>query len=136
MLMKWTIGTIILLFSISCHAGDDSFSGWMAKRDLDSYFEILNKGDTSSNYFDKGHWISAVEGRWNGHEVEYRVIIEDTPDVPFKWWWWFNQKHRNFVAIMKKYEKEGASLIRAQSFAMPDGTVLYQSVWTRYPEGK
>ena len=129
--MKSTVAIFFLLLSSISVADDDNFSGWMKKRDLDSYFEILNKGDTKSNYFDKGHWIRAVEGRWNGYEVEYRVIIADSPDAPFEWWWWINQKHRDFAEKMKQYEKMGATLIDAQSFLMPDGTALYQGVWTR-----
>ena len=61
--MKTFFVILFLLVSGTGIAGKQDFSGWMKKRDLDSYFEILNKGDTESPYFDKGHWICTVENR-------------------------------------------------------------------------
>jgi tetratricopeptide (TPR) repeat protein len=129
--MRISLFVWVLLVSYSVFAKAEDFTGWMTKSDLDSYFEILNKADTESSYFDKGHWISAVEGRWNGEETEYRVIIEDSPNRPFKWWWWFGQSQDAFVRKIKKYEKSRTSLVYAQSFLMPDGSARYQGVWLK-----
>ncbi len=121
---------IVLYFSASVIADEGKFTGWMTHIDLDSYFEVLNNGDTNSNYFEKGHRITAVEGRLNGSQIEYRVKIGDLPkNKAHAWFWWRNQQYAAFIQKMKEYEKAGFKLAHAQSFLMPDGSSRYQGVW-------
>ncbi len=125
-----TVIAIILCFSASAIADEGRFTGWMTLVDLDNYFEVLNNGDTNSNYFEKGHRITAVEGRLNGNQIEYRVKIGDLPkNQAHAWFWWRNQTYAAFIQKMKEYENTGFKLAHAQSFLMPDGTSRYQGVW-------
>jgi hypothetical protein len=121
---------MVLCFSASAIADEGKFTGWMTPVDLDNYFEVLNNGDTNSNYFEKGLRITAVEGRLNGSQVEYRVKIGDLPkNKAHAWFWWRKQTYAAFIQKMQEYEKAGFKLAHAQSFLMPDGTSRYQGVW-------
>jgi hypothetical protein len=96
---------LLITFFVSTIAfshDDDEFSGWMNHTGLDNYFFVLNNGDEETSFFEKGHRITALEGRWNNNQVEYRVTYGDS---------------------------KGAKLVYSQSFLMPDGTARYQGVW-------
>jgi hypothetical protein len=101
--------------------------------DLDNYFFVLNNGDDETSFFEKGHRITALEGRWNNNQVEYRVTYGDSKGSAH-WWWWMNQPYESFVKKLKMYEKKGAQLVYSQSFLMPDGTARYQGVWNDLDE--
>ena len=124
------VTAMVLCFSASAIADEEKFTGWMTLVDLDNYFEVLNNGDKNSNYFEKGHRITAVEGRLKGGDIEYRVKIGDLPkNKAHAWFWWRNQQYASFIQKMKEYEKTGYKLAHAQSFLMPDGSSRYQGVW-------
>lgn len=114
--------------NIAAHSKRISFTSWMSYESLDDYFNSLNNHDPDSNYFSKGNWLIAVDGRWNGENAEYRVSLAKKPKEAF-WWWWVNQTEVLFDKKIKEYQDKGAKLVYTQSFLMPDGTKRYQGVW-------
>jgi hypothetical protein len=126
---------ILITFFISSIAfsHDEEFSDWVNHTCLENYFFVLNNGDEETSFFEKGHRITALEGRWNNNEAEYRVTYGDSKDS-VRWWWWMNQPYESFVKKLEMYEKKGARLVYSQSFLMPDGTARYQGVWDSLDE--
>jgi hypothetical protein len=128
--MRIIILLITFFISSIAFSHDEEFSNWMNHTGLDNYLFVLNNGDKETSFFEKGHRITALEGRWKNNQVEYRITYGDTPkDSAHWWWWWMNQPYDSFVKKLEKYEKEGAKLVYSQSFLMPDGTARYQGVW-------
>lgn len=129
-LSKHLLAALILILTSSAIMADNVFTGGMKSEDLDRYFEVLNLDDKETSYFEKEHWITAAEGRWTGRDVEYRVMVGDTPqDKAHGWVWWINQDRSSFNQKVEQYEKEGYYLVYAQSFLMPDSSARYQGVW-------
>jgi hypothetical protein len=122
---------LLVTFFISSIAlpHDKGFSGWMNDTGLDDYFFVLNNGDQKTNFFEKGHRITALEGRWHNNQIEYRVAYGDSPAGSAPWWWWMSQPYESFIKKLETLEKKGAKLVYSQSFLMPDGTARYQGVW-------
>lgn len=108
---------------------DDDFTSWMKKSDLDNYFEVLNNFDEGNDFFAKGHWITAVEGRWHEANFEYRVKYANTPSNAYYWYWFLNQDFESFSAKLQKYNQDGFRLVYAQSFNSSTGELRYQGVW-------
>jgi hypothetical protein len=131
--MRIIILLITFFISSVAFSHDEKFSDWMNHIDLDNYFFVLNNGDDETSFFEKGHRITALEGRWNNNQVEYRVTYGDSKGSAH-WWWWMNQPYESFVKKLKMYEKKGAQLVYSQSFLMPDGTARYQGVWNDIDE--
>lgn len=126
--MRIIILLITFFTSSIAFSHNEGFSEWMNNTDLENYFFVLNNGDDKTSFFEKGHRITALEGRWNNNQAEYRVIYGDLPKGS-AYWWWMNQPYESFVKKLKEYEKKGAKLVYSQSFLMPDGTARYQGVW-------
>jgi hypothetical protein len=131
--MKIIILLITFFISSIAFSHDEEFSDWVNHTGLENYFFVLNNGDEETSFFEKGHRITALEGRWNNNEAEYRVTYGDSKDS-VRWWWWMNQPYESFVKKLEKYEKKGARLVYSQSFLMPDGTARYQGVWNSIDE--
>ncbi len=128
--MKIAIALIISLFLItSAQADDKEFTSWMKKSDLDSYFQVLNNFDEDNDFFAKGYWITAVEGRWHKGNFEYRVKYGNGPSRKYSWYWHINQDYNDFSQKSDGYNNRGFRLVYAQSFQSATGELRYQSVW-------
>ncbi len=112
---------------------DAGFTSWMSRPDLDhflSQFDTVPPGG-HPNYWDKGHWIEAVEGRWHEGTAQYRLRYGPVPR-PNKgiWWYWYiNQPQGTFTQRTNKLGDDGFVLLDPNSCVWPDGTRRYQGVW-------
>ena len=94
--MRIIILLITFFISSIAFSHDEEFSDWMNHTDLDNYFFVLNNGDEETSFFEKGHRITAIEGRWNNNQDEYRITYGDSKGTAY-WWWWMNQPYKSFV---------------------------------------
>jgi hypothetical protein len=109
------------------------FTPWMSRPELDHF---LSQYDTvppggHPNYWDKGHWINAVEGRWHGGVAQYRIRYGPVPR-PNKgiWWYWYiNQPQETFTEHVNELGDDGFVLLDPNSCVWPDGTRRFQGVW-------
>lgn len=128
--MKKTIVLIISLFLIApLQANEIGFTSWMKRSDLDNYFQVLNDFDESKDFFAKGHWITAVEGRWHKGNFEYRVKYSNSPSKKYTWYWKVNQDYSAFLKSSDEYHSRDFRLVYAQSFKSATGELRYQGVW-------
>jgi Concanavalin A-like lectin/glucanases superfamily/Bacterial tandem repeat domain 1 len=109
------------------------FTPWMSNPDLDKF---LSQYDTvppghHPNYWDKGHWMYGVEGRWADNRLEYRIAYgaHNVHHAGLWWYWYINQPEEMFMRRAATYSKDGFVLAHSNYFTMPDGTRRYQGVW-------
>lgn len=107
------------------------FTPWMSPTELDSYIKAQNDGHSTS-FWRRGHWITAVEGRWNGEDHQFRIAYEKTPQSP-EWQWQYrvNQTPEEFLENTKDLRTRGFRIVQVQSFDHPDSRRRYQTVWER-----
>jgi hypothetical protein len=112
-------------------AGMGDFTPWMSPAELDSYIKKQNEGHSTS-FWRRGHWITAVEGRWNGEDHEFRIAYDRTPQSP-EWQWQYrvNQTPEEFLENTKDLRARGFRIVQVQSFDHPDSRRRYQTVWER-----
>lgn len=56
------------------------FTPWMSLNELNMFmktFEAPHPGEP--NYWDKGHWMTAVNGRWHDGIPQYRIRYGEAP---------------------------------------------------------
>ncbi|MEM9280727.1 MAG: hypothetical protein AAGA96_02780 [Verrucomicrobiota bacterium] len=114
---------------IASRSADTEFTQWMSPLALDTYIRQLNGGHETS-FWKRGHWITSVEGRWNGSSHEFRIVFKPIPDLE-RWQWQYraNQTGDAFLETHTELAKLGYTLIQSQSFERPDGSPRYQGVW-------
>lgn len=108
-----------------------SFTAWMTPLALDTYIRQKNKG-YSESFWKRGHWITAVEGRWANGSQEFRIALDKIPNLN-RWQWQYrvNQSSEEFVNTSKEFAEQGFTLVQTQTFAEPDGDTKFQAVWQR-----
>jgi hypothetical protein len=118
-----------------CWWRNAGFTPWMSKASLDQY---LSQYDTTPpgghpNYWDKGHWFNAVEGRWTNEGPQFRIRYGPTPKgVRYLWWYWdHDEDEKAFQTGSKRLAAEGFVLLDPNYFTRPDGTRHYQAVWQK-----
>ena len=109
----------------------DRFTPWMRPQVFSAHLqERETKREDGKNFWARGHWITAVEGRWREGAPEYRIKIGDTPVDRRHWWyWWFNQSPEDFNRHLHRLSDDGFTLVYSNSFRWPDGSVRYSGVW-------
>ncbi len=108
-----------------------AFTAWMTPLALDTYIRQKNKG-YSESFWQRGHWITAVEGRWNNGSREFRIALDKVPDLN-RWQWQYrvNQSSEDFVNTSKEFAEQGFELVQTQTFKDVDGSTKFQAVWQR-----
>lgn len=108
-----------------------AFTAWMTPLALDTYIRQKNKG-YSESFWKRGHWITAVEGRWNEGSREFRIALDKVPDLN-RWQWQYrvNQSSEDFVNTSKEFAEQGFELVQTQTFKDADGSTRFQAVWQR-----
>ena len=110
------------------------FTPWMTGAELDK-FCADHEGQPPNNhpnFWDKGHWVEAVEGRWHNGVPQYRVRVEKSPKGKggyYWWYWYFNQDQQSFSLHVHELADKGFTLLDPNSFLRPDDTRRYQGVW-------
>lgn len=107
------------------------FTAWMSPLALDTYIRLKNEG-YSESFWQRGHWITAVEGRWANGSHEFRIALDRVPDLN-RWQWQYrvNQSTSDFANASKNFAERGFQLVQTQTFTDPDGTTKIQAVWQR-----
>jgi hypothetical protein len=127
---------LVVLLSLAgrcaLHRGN-SFTDWMGPNEFASY---LNDRETrqadGKNFWARGHWINAVEGRWHKGSSEFRIKVGEAPsDRRYWWYWWFNQTPEDFDHHIRRLSDEGFTLVHSDSFQRPDGTTRHCGVWQK-----
>ena len=123
----------VALFALSLgglHA-DSEFTAWMSQSNLNAYLEKLD-GDKpgDKNYWDRGNWITSVEGRWEAGIPQYRISYAKVPEGRAHWWFWFvNQDQKSFDEHVHALADEGFTLVQFNSYVRPGGSERFQGVW-------
>lgn len=109
-----------------------SFKGytpWMSPLALDTYIRHRN-GEQEKSFWERGHWISSVEGRWKDGAHEFRIAISETPKIPqWRWQYRIDQTPDEFLASNQEMRSNGFRLLHVQSYDHPDQRRRYQAVW-------
>ena len=108
------------------------FTPWMSRPDLDQFMtRFASKAPGGHpDYWDKGHWIDAVEGRWHDGIPQYRIKYSAVPaDCNGEWFWYINQGQDSFTDLVHKLADQGMVLLDPNSFLRPDNSRRYQGVW-------
>lgn len=122
---------LLLLAGCSTAARRNTFTPWMRPAEFSAFLnEREAKRDDGKNFWSRGHWITAVEGRWENGAPEYRVRVGDAPaDRRYWWYWWFNQSQEDFNRHLHRLSDQGFTLVHSSSFQWPDGTERFSGVW-------
>ncbi|MEM9015998.1 MAG: hypothetical protein AAGC68_03210 [Verrucomicrobiota bacterium] len=107
------------------------FTAWMAPSQLDAYIRTKNEG-FSESFWNRGHWITKVEGRWQNGGHQFRISYEKMPDQDnWQWQYRINMDQQGFFEAMLDFQGQGYFLISKQSFVDGTGRDRYQAVWQR-----
>lgn len=119
---------------LSLPGAESRFTNWMTPEALNQHILSLNQGFTTS-FWDRGHWIVAVEGRWVSNYQEFRIVYEATPEKKdFSWRYRIAQTKDVFDSNLRKLERDGYQLVQSQAFLHPDNTHRFQAVWQKLGE--
>jgi hypothetical protein len=126
---------LIALFALSLGAlhAEPEFTAWMSQSELNAYLEKLD-GDKpeDKNYWDRGNWITGVEGRWEAGIPQYRINYGRVPESRAHWWFWFvNQDQKAFGEHVQSMADQGFTLVQYNSYVCPGGSERFQGVWQR-----
>lgn len=91
--------------------------------------ELLRRSDALKP---NGRWVTAVGGRWHEGTSQFRVREAPIPKGrAFSWYWWHNLNPTSFEQRRSQLANEGSRLVHSQTYALPDGSKRYQSVWAK-----
>jgi len=111
--------------------GGQVFTPWMSLSEMNAYFESLDgEKPGGKNYWDRGHWIDEVQGRWAEGIPQYRVSHGAVPESRAHWWFWYlNQDRESFDRLVHQLADEGFTLVHFNSYVRPGGAERFQGVW-------
>lgn len=116
---------------ISGAIDDQKFTPWLSPQALDDYIQRKNKGFEKS-FWQRGHWIRAVEGRWENGNHEFRIAYEPLPNSDtWQWQYRVNQTQAAFAVSIEEMSERGYRLCQTQFYIHPDSTRRFQGVWQR-----
>lgn len=110
---------------------ENEFTPWMSPLALDTYLRQKNRGH-QGNFWARGNWIRAIEGRWHQGNREVRIAL-GVMAVPgqVEWAYRINLTEIAFAEELARKGTEGYALAQSQAYRHPDGTKRYQAVWQR-----
>lgn len=105
------------------------FTPWLSPLALDSYMRAKDQGH-EVGFWERGHWITTIEGRWKDGSHEFRIRYDAAPDHPgWRWRYKINLPPDEFLEEHAEMRKKGFRLVQSQSFLHPDQRRRYQAVW-------
>ncbi len=111
------------------------FTPWMSPLALDTYIRQKNRG-FEKTFWERGHWIKAVEGRWNNGTHEFRIAFAANPDPDrIQWYYRIDQTEAQFSETINRLRNEGYTLAQSHAYDHPDGGKRFQGVWQRTVSG-
>jgi Bacterial tandem repeat domain 1 len=121
-----------IIWSWSYYAANKGFTPWMSLSELNQWqvqFDTTPPGG-HPNYWDKGHWMNAVEARWHEGIPQYRVRYGPVPEgFDGAWYWYANLDQATFSAHVHELADKGFVLCDPNSYLRPDDSRRYQGVW-------
>ena len=114
------------------YQANKDFTPWMSLAELNTWQKQFDTNPPGGhpNYWDQGHWMNAVEGRWHDGIPQYRVRYGPVPDgYDGAWYWFINQDQASFSSHVHELADAGFVLMDPNSFLRPDDTRRYQGVW-------
>ena len=108
------------------------FTPWMDKSQMDAFMTELDGAKPGGkNFWDRGHWILAVEGRWQDGKPEHRIRYGAIPKGKrgILWYWWMNCNQEEWDGHVERYADAGLTLTHWTSYTRPDGRKIYDGVW-------
>ncbi len=113
----------------------EDFTSWMSPLALDTYIRQKNRG-FEKTFWERGHWIKAVEGRWNNGAHEFRIAFAANPDPErIQWYYRIDQTEAQFTETLNRLRNEGYTLAQSHAYVLPDGSRRFQGVWQRTVSG-
>ncbi len=110
---------------------EKDFTSWMSPQALDSYLRQKNRG-YQGNFWSRGNWIRAIEGRWHEGTREIRIALGTmTERGRIEWAYRINLTEIAFAEELARKGNEGFILAQSQAYRHPDGTKRYQAVWQK-----
>ncbi len=136
MKIKLLLGIVLLVaavFAVSYYVSNRGFTKWMTYAEMDAYLAPLGVKDADGkNFWDRRHWLTAVEGRWSDGRPQFRLRIGDAPKTgQYWWWWWFNQDEKSYNRHIHDMADDHCTMVYGNSFEWPDGSKRYSGVWHR-----
>jgi hypothetical protein len=122
-----------VLLGVASAEPEKPFTPWMSLSELNAYMEKLD-GDKpeGKNFWDRGNWISGVEGRWEAGIPQYRISHNPVPARRAHWWMWFiNQDQKSFDKQVHDLADDGYTLVHFNSYVRPGGGERFQGVWQK-----
>jgi hypothetical protein len=129
---------LLAVLTVAVSMKNRGFTKWMTYEEMDAFWKPLEaKGDDGRNYWDRGHWLTAVEGRWHDGRPQFRLRVDGVPgERPSGWWWWFNQDEASMNRHIHEYSDKHCTLVSFNVFEWPDGTKRYSGVWHKRNKAK
>ena len=88
------------------------------------------KDDQGQNFWNKGHWIDAVECKWEEGYQKYRIAFSPTPKDKAHWWfWYFDMDADFFEKRLTDYSTRGFQLVYYNKSVNPNGKEIFAAVW-------
>tara|TARA_R110002096_G_scaffold364032_3_gene557108 strand:+ start:763 stop:1488 length:726 start_codon:yes stop_codon:yes gene_type:complete len=116
---------------IATAAAEQDFTPWLSPLALDTYIRQLNGGFEQS-FWQRGHRITAVEGRLHQGAHEFRIVFNPIPELNQRQWQYrANQTRESFLQSSLELESEGYRIVQSQAFSLSDGRLRYQGVWQK-----
>jgi len=127
-----------ILYTIGEFLKNQDFTPWMSLQELKNFLASLEaKVPSEQNFWDKGHWINAVEGRWRSGIPQFRICLSEVPPhCRYEWYWFFNQDQESFSQLVHDYANKGFELVYHNKFKRPDDTRRYNGVWRKWERQK
>lgn len=110
---------------------ENDFTPWMEPLALDTYIRAKSSANGKS-FWESGHWITSVEGRWKNSTQEFRIAYDKIPEIEtWQWRYKVNQSQAEFATSVSDLVEQGYTLVHTQTFRDSFGDHRYQGVWHR-----
>ena len=130
----WCVVLFLQSLAIARAEGPGDFTPWMSLSELNAHVEGLGGvKPENKNFWDRGNWMNAVEGRWEAGIPQYRISYGPVPKErrAYWWFWYINQDQQSFDQHVHQLADEGFSLVHFNSFKRPGGSERFQGVWQK-----
>ena len=95
---------------------ESDFTQWMSPLALDTYIRQKNRG-FSQTFWERGHWIKAVEGRWSNRAHEFRIALSSNPEPDrIQWYYRIDQTEAEFAESIGRLENDGYTLAQSHAY--------------------
>jgi len=121
----------LLLFPLTAQGGE--FTEWMPRHLFKEFLDAKEKkGEEGKNFWDQGHWIQAVECKWELGWQMYRISIAESPKGKAVWWMWYlDMDEEYFEDRLTDLSKDGFRLVMVNKSVNPNGKKIFAATWQK-----